>query len=128
MTCFLKGVGGFLVAGLIAAIAIPAYGDYAARASVTQTLSRVIPLRQELEGLRQVHGTLTAAVAALDPPLAQRNFPGTDYLRITADGTIVFRNAKHGQLVVLEPKLEGEVLTWRCIGSRPDRDIPPDCR
>ena len=128
MRCFFIGIAGFVLAAVVTAVAVAAYGDYAARASLAETLSSIASLRTEIaENIVKLR-TVANAGASLVPPPAQRSFPATDYLKVTADGTIVFRSAKHGQVVVLEPSLRAEAVTWKCVGSKPEKNIPAECR
>jgi len=124
MRCFLVGIAGFVFAGLIAAIAIPSYGDFASRASLAETINAAAPLRAKIaEALaRDPRSVPGLASSATQEPLA-----GSNYLRVAADGTIVFRSAKHGQLMLFEPEVRQGVVTWKCIGS-PPKEVPPDCR
>lgn len=124
MRCFLIGIAGFLFAGLVAAIAIPSYGDFRSRASLSETMSAVVPLRTKIAEALVKDPKSVAAVAGSatrEPPA------GANYLKVAADGTIVFRSAKHGQLMLFEPEVRQGTVTWKCVGS-PPRDVPPDCR
>lgn len=94
MRCFLIGFAGFVVAAVVTMVAVAAYGDYASRASLSETIAAMGPLRE----------------------------------KIAPDGTIVFRSAKHGQIIVFEPSVRENVVSWRCIGSKPEKNIPPNCR
>jgi hypothetical protein len=57
----------------------------------------------------------------------QVSIPNVTYLRVMPDGTIVFRSAKHGQLIVYEPEVRGSTVVWKCIGA-PLKEVPPACR
>lgn len=119
MRCFLLGFVGFFLAALMTTIAMSLYADYAARASLLETLLRIDPLRDRVAEalIREPHSVVQPAEA----------IAGVSYLKVTADGTIVFRSLKHGQIMVLEPKVQGRGVSWRCIGA-PAKDVPPDCR
>ena len=120
MRCFLTGAAGFLVAGLIAAVAISSYGDYAARASLSETIVATHPLRERIAEALLVKEP--RSIAAPREPIA-----GISYLKVMPDGTIVFRSAKHGQLIIFEPEVREKTVTWKCRGA-PARDVPPNCR
>lgn len=129
MRCFLIGFAGFIIAGFAAMVSISSYGDYAARASVTATIGAAEPLRSRIEEMLKQKGAGTNAGAP--PPLAPPKdaaVAGADYLKIAADGTIILRSAKHGQIVAFEPTLRDNAVTWKCIASKPDKDIPFNCR
>ena len=119
MRCFLIGFAGFLVAGLIAAIAIPSYGDYTSRASLSETMAAIHPLRERIaEALVKE----PRSIATPREPIA-----GISYLKVMPDGAIVFRSAKHGQLIIFEPEVREKTVTWKCIGA-PAKDVPSNCR
>ena len=48
MRCFLLGFVGFFLAALMTTIAMSLYADYAARASLLETLLRIDPLRDRV--------------------------------------------------------------------------------
>ena len=126
MRCFLGGLFTFLVAALLTAIAVPSYGDFSARANLSETMLTIQPLQEQIgEIVTKQRGIANIAAALKLPADAARR---TNYLKVTPDGTIIFRNARFGQVIVLEPSVNAGMVTWRCIGSRPDRDIPSLCR
>jgi Tfp pilus assembly major pilin PilA len=125
MRCFAIGIVGFLVAGLLAAIAIPSYGNYASRATLSETMVAIAPLRDKIaESILKTPRNPSITGLAL----AQRvSIPSVSYLRVMPDGTIVFRSAKHGQLIVYEPEVRESTVVWKCIGA-PAKEVPPTCR
>jgi len=124
MRCFVLGVVGFICAGVLAAIVVPSYGDFTSRASLSETMVATRPLREKVaEALSKDPKTLASLISsATKEPIA-----GVNFLRVAADGTIAFRSAKHGQLIIFEPVLRNGAVTWKCVGS-PPTDVPPDCR
>jgi Tfp pilus assembly major pilin PilA len=122
MRCFLIGVAGFVVTAVLAAVAIASYGDYAARASLAETMTSVVALRTQI-----AEGLVTRSGLPIKVTTEIQAFPNVDYLKVTNDGAIVFRSAKHGQVIVLEPSIAGGAVSWRCIGA-PAKDVPADCR
>ena len=123
MRCFLIGFAGFIVAGIVAMLALSSYGDYAARASVTATIAAAEPLRIKVAELLVQKSAGTPLMPPKDAAVA-----GANYLKVAADGTIILRSAQHGQIVVLEPTVRDNAVTWKCTASKPDKDIPPNCR
>ena len=124
MRCFLIGIAGFLCAGLIAAFALAQYADYASRASLSETTNLVAPLRDEVAAkIRKGPLNSEQLTSAAPRELVAR----VNYLKVMPDGTIVFRSAKHGQVIVFEPAVRGGAVDWKCIGGSP-KDIPPSCR
>ena len=125
MRCFAIGIAGFLVAGLLAAIVIPSYGNYTSRATLSETMVAIAPLRDKIaESLSKTSRNPSDSGSALAPRVS---IPNVNYLKVMPDGTIVFRSAKHGQLIVYEPEVRGSTVVWKCIGS-PAKDVPPTCR
>jgi hypothetical protein len=104
------------------------YGDYAARASLSETMLSISPLRTEIAESIMKQRSVANAGASFKPAAEKQYFPATDYLKVTADGTIVFRSSRHGQIIVLEPSFRADAVTWRCVGSKPEKNIPADCR
>ncbi|MGH8108320.1 MAG: pilin [Arenimonas sp.] len=128
MRCFLLGFSGFFLAALLASIAFASYGDYTARASLAETMQSVVPLQTQIAEIIMTQNSVEHAGFALDPPIAKQSFPNTDFLKVSDDGTIVFRSRKHGQIIVLAPFLNSGSVTWRCLGSKPDKNLPVTCR
>ena len=125
MRCFASGIAGFLVAGLLAAIAIPSYGNYTSRATLSEAMAAIAPLRDKVaESLAKTSRNSSDSGFASVP---RELVPNVNYLKVMPDGTIVFRSAKHGQLIVYEPEVRGSTVVWKCIGS-PAKDVPPTCR
>ena len=115
MRCFLYGFLGFFLAAIVAAFAMATYGDYAARASLSDTMQSMAPLQNQIAGIILAQGTVVDAGTSLDPPMAKQSFPKTDYLKVSANGSIVFRSSKHGQIIVLEPTFQASAVGWRCL-------------
>lgn len=128
MRCFLVGLAGFFVAAIVTTITMASYGDYAARASLSETMALVGPLRAEIAEIILRQRTAANAAASLKPPAEKRPLLSADYLKVTSDGTIIFRSSKHGQIIVLEPSFRAEAVSWKCVGSKPEKNIPSDCR
>ena len=128
MRCFFVGFAGFFVAAFLTVVALASYGDYAARASLSETMLSISPLRTEIAENIMKQRAVASASASLKLPAEKQFFPSTDYLKVATDGTIVFRNSKYGQIIVLEPSFRADSVTWRCVGSKPEKNIPQDCR
>ncbi len=124
MRCFLLGCLGFFIAAILTMIAVASYGDYAARASLSNSMGSTANLKTTIAETILSQGTVVNSGALLKPP----SLPLTDYLKVSTDGTIVFRSAAHGQLIVLTPIFKAGSVSWACIGSKPDKNLPLDCR
>lgn len=128
MKCFLMGVAGFFLAAVAAAVLYALYSDYSARLSIDSAIASVGGLRNEIREILVERRAGADVAAQLDPPAGKRSFPGVDYLRVSPDGTLVLRGAKHGQIIMFEPTLRGGEVAWKCVGSKPEKNIPTDCR
>ena len=128
MRCFLFGLAGFFLAALLASIAFAAYGDYSARASLSETMQSVTPLQHQIAEIIVTQNEIANAGAALVPPAAKQSFLNTDFLKVSSDGTVVFRSRKHGQIIVLAPAYTSGVVSWKCTGSKPEKNLPIKCR
>ena len=125
MRCFAIGIVGFLAVALLAAIVIPSYGDYTSRATLSETMVAITPVREKIAEslLKTPRNSSDSGLASAQ----QVSIPNVSYLRVMPDGTMVFRSAKHGQLIVYEPEVRGSTVVWKCIGA-PLREVPPTCR
>jgi len=122
--CFVIGIVGFICAGVLAAIVIPSYGDFTSRASLSETMVAIRPLREKVaEALSKDPKTL----ASLSSSATKEPITGVNFLKVAADGTIAFRRAKHGQLIIFEPVVRNGAITLKRVGS-PPKHVPPDCR
>ncbi len=128
MRCFLLGFAGFFLAALLTMFAAVSYGDYAARASLSETMQSVTPLQNQIAEIIVTKNSVANAGDALVPAIAKQSFPNADFLKVATDGTIVFRSSKHGQMIVLEPAIAANGVTWKCTGSKPDKNLPIKCR
>lgn len=130
---FLGGLGGIATAGILAAIAIPAYQDYTIRAKVAEglTLSSgvkagVAEYYQEFGRYPDAHvaATLSAGEAAGQYVEAVIVEPGTGRI------TVYFRDGElpDGGELYLEPNASGGRLDWTCSASIADKHVPAACR
>lgn len=104
------------------------YSDYRAAASISNAMAAIGSMRGEIRDVLVDHGAKANVGAMLKPPAEKRTYPEIEYLRVMPDGTIIFRGIRYGQIIVLEPTLRGGEVTWKCMGSKPDKNIPRDCR
>jgi hypothetical protein len=118
MRCFVLGFAGFFVAAVVTMLVMAQYADYRARASLSEVMVAAAPLRARI---------VEEMLKRQPMPAAHQPIAGTDFSKVGADGTIVFRSAKHGQIIVLEPSIKDNAVSWKCIGS-PPKDVPAQCR
>ena len=110
------------IIGILAAIAIPAYSDYIARAQVSEAFVLVDGVKVAVSEDCQNLGTCTAIYATAAKP----NLPTGKYSSVTAisaDGAITATmsataNSKvAGGTVTLTPALNAASVTWTCAGG-----------
>jgi hypothetical protein len=128
MRCFFLGFAGFLLAALLTMFAVASHGNYAARASLGETFQSINPLKLQITEIVIKQNSVSNAGMAIDTPIAKQSFPNTDYLEVSNDGTIIFRSKKDGHIVVLTPSLISGSVSWNCLGSKPDKNLPTTCR
>jgi Zn-dependent protease with chaperone function len=134
------GVGGaasvlavLALAGVLAAVAIPAYSDYTARARMGQAVGVGREATDAVERYLRANGgapdTLGQAGYAMDDPshavLAIDMIEGSGVVRVfPAD--LNYR----GKAIVFTPRLdENKRVVWRCASEEiPARVLPPECR
>lgn len=127
------GLGGVAAAGILAAIAIPAYQDYTVRAQVSTGLALAGPVKAAVTAYHEEYGQLPDAAAALEMSVLQD--AGEYVWSITVEpevGQIVIQyvdDVAGGGRIVLEPFEESVgVLTWSCYGTFEDKLLPASCR
>jgi type IV pilus assembly protein PilA len=111
------------IIGILAAIAVPAYTDYIARAQVSEAFVMADAVKVEVAEACQNNGTCVGAFAATPLPA----FPQGKYAGVTAitvDGVITTTmngaqtNAKvAGGSFTLTPVLNGATVNWPCVGA-----------
>ncbi len=123
MPCFFRGALGALAVLFIAAIVVPNYSDYRARAETSLWLSQMEPVRLRIEDNAKRLKTMGGAGKQLDLPAAL--LPKVALLEIRDSGEIILQGGRDGQLVILTPSYAAGKVTWRCLGGT-TRDVP--CR
>ena len=129
------------IIGILAAIALPAYQDYTARAQATEGFKTTSGLQTDIGVYAAAKGNLSGVDS--DPALtAQANALKGKYF--SAGGATVGTNgvitvafsdgANSGKKLVLEPTLEtsGQISKWTCnagaTGSIEAKRLPSTCR
>jgi len=119
-----------VVIGVLAAIAIPAYGEYVARSQAVEGLSLAEPLQRAVVDYHARWGVLPVDNAAAQVPPADA-LAGAYVKRIEIrEGAIVItfsdetpsKNIQGGTLVLRPARLEGvptAPIAWVCQGERP---------
>lgn len=127
----LGGAGGLIVVvaiiGILAAIAIPAYGDYRARAQLAGAYLASEPARQAiaLHFAKNQEPPESIEAAGLQPSL-----PDGSQLTLDAETMMLSVDTASGQLVFTPEIEEGKITGWQCspgLGTRAAR-APAACR
>ena len=127
------------VIGTLAAIAIPAYQDYAMRTAINEARFEMYDARGAVESYYQAKQQLPVTGAEITPPAAREPGPRERYtssIRIARGGAVVgalgraaYRDLT-GQAIIVTPRVEGDGLKWDC-GVQSEamlRFVPADCR
>jgi type II secretory pathway pseudopilin PulG len=126
-----SGYSGLAVAGIIAAISIPAYQDYTVRAKVVTAVGATSGARALIAEFVQTHGRFPneAELAGFDLSPFSADFYelaiSPDDGRITLGLTL---EPVSGETIVLVPQLQGKQLSWGCSSSMADKYLPASCK
>ena len=112
------------IIGILAAIAIPAYSDYIARAQVSEAFVMADGVKVAVAEDCQNNGSCTGAYTTAAKP----NLPTGKYASVTAisaDGAIsttmaatpIANSKVAGGIVTLTPTLNAASVTWKCVGD-----------
>jgi hypothetical protein len=131
---FLGGAGGIVMAGVVAAIAIPAYQDYTIRAKVNGGLVLSEPTKLAVtehyvdtgefpgQGVSAELSAYTGTSPHVQSIIVE---PGTG--RIVINFSV--ESLPDGGQIYLRPFLdEAGDLQWACSGTFPDKHLPAHCR
>ncbi|HVJ61909.1 MAG TPA: pilin [Tahibacter sp.] len=124
------GIMAIAVAGVVAAIAVPAYQEYTVRAQVAGTIADAEPLKAAIAAYYAKRKKLPATDEDLDAPEYGESLKYLDHY-YTEDGTIVLsfgdqaNAAVHGQTLTLSPYKLGGELVWRCGDGEIAADAEP---
>ena len=126
------------IIGILAAIALPAYQDYTARAQATEGFKATSGLQTDIGVYAADKGNLTnvnadAALTSQAAALSGKYF-SSGAASIGANGviTVSFNNgANSGETMTLTPSLNtanGQITKWTCAGSIAAKRLPSSCR
>lgn len=125
------------IIGILAAVALPAYQDYTARAQASEGLSATSGLRSDIGVYLAENGdadkiATDTVIQAQANGLAGRYFPAGG-AAVVADGIIeiTFNDGAHdGKKMILTPKVEasGQISRWTCTGLEKNQYLPSACR
>jgi type II secretory pathway pseudopilin PulG len=125
MRCFLKGVLGAVLVLVLAAMAIPQYADYRARAETDMLLGQLHAVQQRIEAVASEQKSFLGVAKGIAKPAFSRI--EVTVFEITQSGAIIVKGGRDGQMLVLSPSFDAEKITWHCVGG-PTKDMPAKCR
>ena len=118
------------IIGILAAVALPAYQDYTARAKVSEVILAASSARTTLSEVASVTGALPAAYSIASQ--VSNYVSGVAYANgiITATAKSTNVTAIDGQTITLTGAVVATTgqVTWTCGGSIPEKYRPTSCR
>jgi type IV pilus assembly protein PilA len=124
------------IIGILAAIALPAYQDYTARAQASEAVKATNPLQWGVGIYLSENGTI--AGVNTDPSLSaialgiNGKYIQNTAVTIAATGDISVpfdAGSLAGQTMILRPTLNGaQIATWQCAGLDDAKHLPTGCR
>jgi len=124
----------FFIVGILAAVAIPAYGDYTHRARVSEVILLGSPWRTAVTEYYVSNGKMPARAADLQPAPESSGKYGSAALG--ADGVVTLTLSKEAgssladKTILLRPRISGgQIASWDCTeGTLPPKYRPRSCR
>ena len=126
------------IIGILAAIALPAYSNYIARAQFSEALSLSAGQRNQIAISSQEAGTLTGIDSETNDIPAANQIIGKYVASVSVLNsvmTVTFRSAAEGthsslagQTVVFTPTLTDNKIVWTCSSAIEARYKPLECR
>ena len=124
------------IVGILAAVAIPAYSDYTARAKVTDGLSLAAGAKTAVteniitnttsrrSGLNHTNGVINGASSANVTSISVNDSNGE--ITVTYDESV---SGTAGQTIILQPTASNGAVSWACTaGTLADNLKPANCR
>ena len=121
------------IIGILAAIALPAYSDYTARAQASEALKATAGLQTDIAVEYSENNSLapTSAITAAAGSLAGKYFTAGG-ASVTSAGAITVAYASgalSGQTMTITPTAaNGQSSRWTCAGLTKTQHIPSGCR
>ncbi|MEX2498772.1 MAG: pilin [Wenzhouxiangellaceae bacterium] len=123
------GIGMLAVAGIAAAIAVPAYQDYVARSRINLAMAMATTLKLEIETFRLDHGRWPRE-DEIDIPVFDDS-KSVRSISYRADPPAVVIELSEEGRIELVPELDGESIaaTWHCVAEDVrEAWLPAECR
>jgi type IV pilus assembly protein PilA len=125
------------IIGILAAIAIPAYQDYVARAQVSEAATLMDGLKTPVANAFTTLGTLTGASSASNDIPASTSVLGkytasvnvvNGVMTATLRATPTVSAKVAGSTLTLTPSDQGGSISWACSGTIDSKYRPAACR
>ncbi len=125
------------IIGILAALAIPAYQDYTARAQATEALTATAGLRAEIAEYLSLEGTLAGTDEITIGDTLEGRYFDAEGVAVLANGVIqvTFSRGVHGDkggVMTITPQLNAnsdQIARWVCTGTNiEEKHIPAACR
>jgi len=120
------------VAGIVAAVSIPAYQDYTVRARVAEALIAAMPARDAVSAYvaaRRAFPKSLAEAGAEVAPTPRLQGIALDPRSGTLTLTLAFTPLEGETILLVPRRAEGNALTWQCRpGTVRPRYLPASCR
>ena len=123
-------LGGIMLTGIIAAIAIPAYQDYLARAHITQAMPKIEETKAKMADFIQRVNFIPNS--NLDAGLPEKiSGPYIDSIIIRENGKMIVTFSSpevgsiDGQTIQWVPTLKNSTITWDCSGGSMQKKYRP---
>ena len=127
-----NGYTGVAVAGVLAAVAIPAYQDYTVRAQVTEGVNATQAVRQYLEEFARSNGRYPSAAEIEELDLSDFETSKYHVFISPDDGRVVVEfdheALDEGNVLVFTPHVEDNALLWECESELETKYLPRECR
>lgn len=118
------------IIGILAAIAIPAYQDYAVRAKVSELIGATIPAKTAIRAAALDGNSLTGSGISVEAPAIAGYVTASAVSAngiITATASAIALGAQSAVTITMTPSLVNGVITWDCSSDN-DRYVPANCR
>jgi len=121
------------VIGILAAIAIPTYSGYAARAQFSEAMSLSSGVKTAVGDAFQARETLDGLNNGVDAIPQADDIRGTYVASVDVTNGVITshfsdNSALSGTVAVLQPKVRSGVISWSCQTTAPPRKTPRTCK
>ena len=126
------------IIGILAAIAIPQYQNYTARAQVSEAMSLAAGLKTQVAEVAQQNGALTGIDSNTNNIPAANTVTGKYVAQVAVDEGVITATMRAagingtssligGQTLTLTPTMNAGSISWTCGGSIDPKYRPKNC-